>query len=101
MHTKGNWEISSYRQREIWVGADYPIATCHRGSKSQEEVQANAKLIAAAPALLDACKLTKKRLLTHGVWDDGCFYYAGCSAPELEEPLEKLTDAIEQAETKE
>ncbi|KKK88927.1 hypothetical protein LCGC14_2738240 [marine sediment metagenome] len=46
--------------------------------------------------LLAACELTKKRLLTHGSWDDNCFYYAGSSASELEEPLEKLKAAIAQ-----
>ena len=63
-HTKGKWEISSYRHGEIWVGANYHIATCHRGSISDEECQANARLIAAAPEtaqqrddLLAACRL--------------------------------------------
>jgi len=70
--------------------------------KPQKSIeQANARLIASAPetakqrdALLAACELTEKRLLTHGEWDDNCFYYAGHSASELEEPLRKLKAAI-------
>lgn len=52
------------------------------------------KLTEHRDKLLAACKLIEKRLLTHGEWDDGCFYYAGHSASELEEPLGKLKAAI-------
>ena len=52
------------------------------------------KLAKINDALLAACELTEKRLLTHGEWDDNCFYYAGHSASELEEPLRKLKAAI-------
>lgn len=51
---------------------------------------------AAIKELVSACEMIKKRLLTHGDgdWDDGCFYYAGHSAPELEEPLNLIKAAI-------
>ena len=72
-HTKGKWEISSYRSGEIWVGADYHIATCHKSSTSPETMEANARLIAAAPEtakqrddLLAACELLLKTLLKAG-----------------------------------
>jgi hypothetical protein len=50
-----------------------------------DEIEANALLIVAAPKLLEACRVIKTRLLTHGEWDEGCFYYATHSASELEE----------------
>lgn len=44
---------------------------------------------------LKALEMIKTCLLTHGEWDDGCFYYAGHSASELEEPLNLIKAAIE------
>ncbi len=71
-HTKGKWEVSKYREKEIWVGANTHIATCHGFG---DDVFANAQLIAAAPeterqrdALLAACnQIAEHRVL---VMDD-------------------------------
>ncbi len=49
--------------------------------------------------LLEACKTIETRLLNHGEWDEGCFYYAGTSASALEEPLGLLKAAINSAES--
>jgi hypothetical protein len=56
------------------------------------------KLFAAAPALLAALKLFAERIEQSGEWDDGCFYYGGRSAPELQEPLSLALDAVTRAE---
>ncbi len=58
-HTPGKWEVSQYNPHEIWVGANINIATCHR---LRGEGIANAHLIAAAPALFEACKKYHKAL---------------------------------------
>lgn len=55
-------------------------------------------LHSSAEALLDACKLTLERLQRHGDWDDGCFYYNGKSASELQDPIAQLQFAITRAE---
>ena len=44
--------------------------------------------------LREALQMFKKRLLTHGEWDEDCFYYAGKSASELEEPLNLAEQAL-------
>ena len=64
-------------------------------NKSMEEITG---LQQQRDDLLAACEITKKRLLIHGEWDDGCFYYAGISATELEEPLKLIKAAIAKAE---
>jgi hypothetical protein len=52
----------------------------------------------AAPELLEACKFILSRLQINGEWDDGCFYYNGKSATELESPIAQLQAAIKKAE---
>ena len=74
-HTPGPWHYSEvirgrdqyYRQ----IRADFKIAevhACHSGvagtKKGRAEDEANARLIAAAPELLEQCKLFEK-VLTH------------------------------------
>jgi hypothetical protein len=59
--------------------------------------EANARLIAAAPDYDHAATAMLEVLLRFGEWDDGCFYYAGRSAPELERPMRELTAAVAKA----
>lgn len=47
-----------------------------------------------ASELLTALDLLRTVIETHGEWDDGCFYYGGKSAPELQEPLRFAREAI-------
>ena len=60
-HTKGNWRISRYHSQphhEIYVHFD--DGTCQRVACLEDflpETEENARLIAAAPDLLAACKL--------------------------------------------
>ncbi len=44
--------------------------------------------------LVEAATLTLSRLQADGDWDDGCFYYNGTSASELQLPIEKLQSAL-------
>ena len=126
MHTKGKWEVTHSRpnglrkclftQDKGWqpadAGEDIPMIICWHDDwqgkvppnncicafpQWDEQSQANARLIAASPDLLAACEMIKKRLLTHGEWNEGCFYYANRSASELDEPLELLAAAIAKA----
>jgi len=61
-HTKGPWAIDGGTNKKgdlfIWKAGEYygghAIATIH--GEIQEDVKANARLIAAAPDLLAACK---------------------------------------------
>jgi len=39
-----------------------------------------------------ALRMFNDRVKAHGDWDDGCFYYNGTSASELQEPM-RLADA--------
>jgi hypothetical protein len=47
-HTNGTWEVKGFRTFSVWRKGT-PIATCRKN-------KANAKLIAAAPDLLEASK---------------------------------------------
>jgi len=62
MHTPGPWEVSGFPKSEGFsiltgkgrcVAERYPAAV---SEKEGEEMEANARLIAAAPELLEACK---------------------------------------------
>ncbi len=66
-HTKGKWEIMPCRERtgNLDIVVDTPcesgtflgiIACCSKRNGKPAETQANARLIAAAPELLEACK---------------------------------------------
>ena len=55
-HTLGQWKLHDM-ESNIIVGNDHiTIADVNARNKTQEENQANAQLIAAAPDLLEACK---------------------------------------------
>ncbi len=60
-HTKGKWKIdglsiyvADHFSRRLW------IATVCVGMPSEDESEANARLISAAPDLLEACKAISK-----------------------------------------
>ena len=105
-HTKGKLEANcdSYHETiSIDSAEDVVCVFWHLDEETHnrfeyENAKANAERLCLCwnshDALLAACELTEKRLLTHGEWDDNCFYYAGHSASELEEPLRKLKAAI-------
>ena len=81
-------------KRELWPPAKCYKRICETLGIEKDILGYIENINKQRDALLAACELTEKRLLTHGEWDDNCFYYAGHSASELEEPLRKLKAAI-------
>ena len=66
-HTPAPWYINPVAKRNVRHG-DITIANCSSGqdgSREEEEI-ANAKLIAAAPELLEALIMCYKSLCTYG-----------------------------------
>ena len=65
-YTKGPWKLHDMEDNTI-VGNDHlAIADANAISRSKEENQANAHLIAAAPELLEACKEQMRVIETMG-----------------------------------
>ena len=67
-HTPGPWQIGRYGKhpRAIWGATNaLPIAKIHSDGASTAVNNANARLIAAAPDLLEALKSLDKRLRTY------------------------------------
>ncbi len=74
MITKGKWKLMPCRERagNLDIVVDTPcesgtflgiIACCSKRNSKPAEVEANARLIAAAPKLLEALKESRKRLV--------------------------------------
>lgn len=56
-HTPGPWKTQSIEnQRHVWGPDGDCIVSIHNGSLPDDERKANARLIAAAPDLLEACE---------------------------------------------
>ena len=55
-YTKGPWEVDRRASTRVTDGADTTIASAGMASRTMEDAQANARLIAAAPDLLEALK---------------------------------------------
>lgn len=64
--TKGPWEIEG--ESEVWTQGDIGtfVADCNMPGTTRKQAAANARLIAAAPELLEALKLARTQLLTYG-----------------------------------
>ena len=102
-YTKGEWYYNSYDK--IFCGnvskgekIDLIATISHLGDKSlgdeihgkrAKEARANAKLIASAPELLEACKWAKSFL-------EGLFTYGGLKDEDIE-PANKYHKQLEQA----
>lgn len=71
-HTKGPWHCTKKHPRQISDARGFKIAKCLRLTKGsnfsmpEEEAQANAHLIAAAPELLEALKAVLDSLFESG-----------------------------------
>lgn len=94
-HTPGPWVIKESATHVRVVGAD--DENIFHDDKSCPRVMGDAHLISAAPELLEAASLIRAALQKHGEWDDGCFYFGGKSASELQYPIAALTAAIAKA----
>ncbi len=94
-HTKGPWKVT-YDGNWTVTGGDFTI--CHDNiddhEKRQEESYANAKLIAAAPELLDACTAILSRIYESMV----CEQIDGEDAALLSDAAAKVWQAINKAE---
>lgn len=58
-HTQGTWEIKDVgypKDKEFWICLGQDVIAKVSNTKIEEQADANARLIAAAPALLEACK---------------------------------------------
>jgi hypothetical protein len=95
-HTPGPWHY-------IKCNCGHPACDKFRISSASAEgmfLEPDARLIAAAPDLLEACKAILSRLNEHGEWDEGVFYYQKTCATELQDPIRKLESATSKAEGK-
>lgn len=65
----------------------------NRATDGMKERDATIESLKARVAELEgALRVFRDRIIAHGDWDDGCFYYGATSASELQEPL-RLADA--------
>lgn len=71
-HTLGPWRVNSNAGfGDIILGPDYIVARADREFTGKDEESANARLIAAAPELLEACKMALTQIMgsdIQGVW---------------------------------
>lgn len=76
-HTQGPWEVSELDKTKVWGNrkcvswsTNEAQNRYHYPDKTEEEMKANAKLIAAAPDLLAACQMAKEELIFGGDWEN-------------------------------
>lgn len=80
--------------RTITLG--FPVCTVTEivGADGATEI---ARVLNSYDRLLSAAREMSAVLSRYGDWEDGCFYYHGTSASELQDPQQHLADAIEAA----
>ena len=80
-HTPGPWELGySDLGSQIISSADGYVAVVHYWSRPEQEMKANARLIAASPDLLDALEL----ILSAEDRGFGMDYVKGCARAVIE-----------------
>jgi len=95
-HTPAPWEVDGL----AIDASQYEVAVCSQGldedenQMPREEAEANAKLISAAPELLEACKCALADL--EGLRAEGIFYEDEGKPPQVE-TIEELQAAIKKA----
>ena len=68
-HTPGPWYVDGLRKTRVATAEDLTIATAHAGAdRSKNKAEANARLIAAAPALLEALEAAEERIVELEQW---------------------------------
>ncbi len=66
-----------------------------KSKKLAAPVESKSAAMESAVILLEnALRLCVNRLEDFGLWDDGCFYFNGTSAPELEDPIKRGVEAL-------
>ena len=102
--TPGPWKVFNgtdvFPDDDDMSGSRQVADCCVAESMETFEEIANARLIAAAPDFAKAAEDMCAALSRFGDWDDGCFYYNGTSAPELQAPFQALADAVAKARGK-
>jgi len=99
-HTKGPWAIAGEEHANVILSEDFVIADVYAfkkgeaGPRTDEEGEANARLIAAAPDLLEALKANLTAL------DEIRDMFAAHDMPGLTDLIEQTTAAIAKAEGK-
>lgn len=92
-HTQGKWEVLDFKGRPI-VQNDKGIVVAETFGNTFDDAKANARLIASAPKLLEACKLacSTAEMYIHSKFD-------GTKHLELNlKKLEPIKQAIKEAE---
>lgn len=100
-HTPGPWEsILNGRERQVWQGSDIPTRICgdmfdENTDPSIGEVDANAKLIAAAPELLEIAQSFFEWHANHfEEFEDHINMELLCLANEAEQAIKKAEGEI-------
>jgi hypothetical protein len=87
-HTPGPWEIEGdtdiYSQEGELLASAYGFFDAARNLKDTPETQANARLIATAPELLQALKLLRDELAGRWLDDLDCFKQAEAAIAKAE-----------------
>lgn len=63
------------------------------GVTSRDRINAG-RALSAVKELIEATSVLRARLCLHGDWEDGCYYYNGYSAPELQAPMAQVDSAL-------
>lgn len=96
VHTPGPWAPFS-TDGHTNIVAVVPVTACVFSLPGRSKREPDVCLISASPEMLSAPTMFVERIEANGNWDDGCFYYGGRSASELQAPLEKAKAAIAKA----
>ena len=71
-HTPGPWHRNikpASKYTTVWAGRNTHVAYVHTGTLPEEQIEANAHLIAAAPAMYEAIKALIVEWNRHGCCD--------------------------------
>lgn len=90
-HTPGPWHLHNMEQNTV-CGPDYGAIAFANTRRDKREDHANARLIAAAPELLEACKQTVKYLNFYNLAEKEMMGY------HLKNTLQKVIDLAERGE---
>ena len=96
-HTPGPWVCEKWGDGSNTEGCANVNSDTVEITIVSDIPEADARLISAAPDLLAALESLHAALNHHGEWDDGCFYYNGHSASELQHHLRECQSVMSKA----
>jgi len=97
-HTKGPWHLHNMEKNTVCGPKGFTVAVTDMYARAPIENKANARLIAAAPELLEVCKIVVKWWKKHQYdirWNGENVYNARPKEPEM---VIKAKQAIAKAE---